>query len=162
MNDDHRIFDGRDSFGGYLEDFEVGDEFVHWPGRTITEYDDTAFALLTMNQHPLHIDANYAESTRHGQRLVVGTLVFSVVVGMSVRDISGKAIANLAYHEVSHLGPTFHGDTIYARTVITGKRESSKPGQGVIEAETTAVNQRDEPILSFKRSILVPSKGADK
>ena len=102
------------AFGRYFEEFEVGQVFRHWPGRTISEADDTWFSLLTMNQHPVHIDAHYAAGTQHGQRLVVGPLVFSVVVGMSVADISGRAIANLDYSEVKHVGPVFHGDTIYA------------------------------------------------
>lgn len=152
-------WDGRESFGRYFEDFVAGDEFVHWPGRTVTEFDDTLFATLTLNQHPLHIDANYAAGSQHGQRLVVGTFVFSLVVGMTVRDVSGKAIANLEYTEVKHLGPTFHGDTLYASSKILSVRKShSSPERGVIEVETVATNQREEPVLSFRRLILVPRR----
>ena len=119
------------AFGRYFEEFEVGQVFRHWPGRTISEADDTWFSLLTMNQHPVHIDAHYAAGTQHGQRLVVGPLVFSVVVGMSVADISGRAIANLDYSEVKHVGPVFHGDTIYAESRIADLRESkSNPTAG--------------------------------
>ena len=113
------------SFGHYFEEFEIGQEFRHWPGRTISEADNTWFSLLTMNQHPLHIDAHYAATTQHGRCLVVGTLVFSIAVGISVADISGRAIANLGYDEVKHLGPVFAGDTIYASSKIIGKRESA-------------------------------------
>ena len=95
------------AFGRYFEEFEVGEVMKHWPGRTILEADNTWFSLLTMNQHPLHIDAHYASQTQHRQRLVVGTLVFSIVVGMSVSDISGRAIANLEYEEVKHVGTCF-------------------------------------------------------
>ncbi len=102
----------RESYGRYYEDFRVGEVVEHWPGRTITEADNLSFSLLTMNQHPLHIDAAYAEKTQFGQRLVVGPLVFSVVVGMTVADISGKAIANLSYENIDHVAPTFHGDTL--------------------------------------------------
>ncbi len=159
---DPRRHDGRETFGRYLDDFVPGDEFVHWPGRTITEYDDTLFAALTMNQHPVHSDAAYAEGTQHGQRLVVGTLVFSLVVGMTVRDISGRAIANLQYDEVRHLGPAFHGDTIYARSTVLDVRPSERhPDRGVLEAETIAENQRGEPVLSFRRSVLLPCRPAD-
>ena len=84
-------------FGRCFEEFEVGALYKHWPGRTITEYDDTLFCMLTMNHHPLHIDANYAETTQFQQRLVVGSLVFSIVLGMTVEDVSGKAIANLEF-----------------------------------------------------------------
>jgi acyl dehydratase len=156
-----RRFDGREAFGRYLEDFVAGDEFAHWPGRTITEFDDTLFAALTMNQHPVHSDAAYAAETQHGQRLVVGTLVFSLVVGMTVRDISGKAIANLEYDAVRHLAPTFHGDTLYARSTVLATRPSAtQPDRGVVEVETVATNQRDEPVLSFRRSVLVPRRPA--
>lgn len=147
------------AFGRYFEEFTVGEVLKHWPGRTITEFDDTWFALMTMNQHPVHIDAHYAETkTQHGQRLVVGTLVFSLTVGMTVADVSGRAIANLDYEGIKHLGPTFHGDTLYAETTILDKKESSKGDRGVVYVETRAVNQRGEPVMSFRRNVLVPKK----
>lgn len=146
-------------FGRYFEEFQVGQVFRHWPGRTISEADDTWFSLLTMNQHPLHIDAHYAASTQHGRRLVVGPLVFSVVVGMSVSDISGKAIANLEYSEVQHVAPVFHGDTIYAESTIVGLRESrTRPDRGLVFVESRGFNQRDETVLTLKRTVLVPKR----
>ncbi len=145
------------AYGRYFDEFEVGQSFRHWPGRTISEADDTWFALLTMNQHPVHIDANYAAGTQHGQRLVVGTLVFSIVVGMSVADLSGKAIANLDYSEVKHVGPVFHGDTIYAESRVIDLRESdSKPDRGLVSVESRGFNQRNETVLTLKRTFLVP------
>jgi len=121
--------------------------------------DNTWFSLLTMNQHPLHIDAHYAAKTQHGQCLVVGTLVFSIAVGLSVADISGRAIANLGYDEVKHLGPVFAGDTIYAASRIIGKRESAtKPDRGVVSVQTTAYNQKEEAVLSFRREVLIPKR----
>lgn len=150
------------AFGRYFEEFEPGVLFKHWPGRTISEADDTWFSLLTMNQHPLHIDAHYASATQHGQRLVVGTLVFSLAVGMSVADISGRAIANLEYQDVKHTGPVFHGDTIYAETRVLDKQESrSKPDRGVVHVETRAFNQRGETVLTFRRRVLVPKQPVD-
>jgi acyl dehydratase len=147
------------AFGRYFEEFEVGEVIKHWPGRTISEADDTWFSLMTMNQHPLHIDAHYASQTQHGQRLVVGTLVFSIVVGMSVADISGRAIANLEYEEVKHQGPVFHGDTIYAESRILDKRESrTKPDRGIVHVETRGLNQRGEVVLTLKRRVLVPKR----
>jgi len=149
----------RESFGRYYEGFRVGEVIEHWPGRTITEADNLHFSLLTMNQHPLHIDAAYAEQTEFGQRLVVGPLVFSVVVGMTVADISGKAIANLSYENIDHVGPTFHGDTLYAVTEILDVRESkSRPGRGIVRVETHGRNQRGEVVIRFRRSVLVPRR----
>lgn len=150
------------AFGRYFEEFEVGQVFKHWPGRTITEFDDTWFSLMTMNQHPLHIDAHYARSTQYGKCLVNGTLVFSLVVGMSVADISGKAIANLEYSEVKHVSPVFHGDSIYAESRIVKKQHSrNKPDRGVIYVETTAYNQNQEAVLTLKRTVLVPKTPHD-
>src|SRR2546423_7455252 len=150
-------------FGRTFEEFEIGAIYKHWPGRTITEYDDTLFSMLTMNHHPLHIDGNYAEGTQHHQRLVVGSLVFSIALGMSVPDVSGKAIANLEFENVKHLGPTFHGDTIYAETRVLDKRlSSSKPDRGIITVETIAYNQHGVTVLSFKRRVMVPTKALDE
>ena len=149
------------NFGRYYEDFTVGEIIQHYPGRTITEADDMLFCMLTMNHNPVHIDAAYAAHTQHGKPLVVGTLVFSLVVGMTVSDISGHAIANLEYTEIKHLAPTFHGDTVYAQTEILDKRESrSKEDRGIVWVETSAHNQDGTKILTFKRAVLIPKRAA--
>ncbi len=146
-------------FGRYYEDFHIGDKYRHWPGKTITESDNNLFSLLTMNHHPLHLDAAYAETSQHGQVLVVGTLVFSLAVGLTVRDISGRAIANLGYDEVEHLGPVFIGDTIYAHSEVIDKRPSkTKSDRGLVTFITNACNQNNKPVLRFKRTILVPCR----
>jgi len=151
------------SFGRYYEEFEEGQQFRHWPGRTVSEVDNTWFSLLTMNQHPLHIDSYYASQTQHGKCLIVGTLVFSIAVGMSVADISGRAIANLSYEDVKHLAPVFAGDTIYASSMVLGKREStSKPDRGVVSIETTARNQNEQTVLSFRRQVLIPRRPVEQ
>ena len=110
-------------FGRYYEDFEPGDVYKHWPGKTITEFDDHLFCMITMNHHPLHTDAWYAETqTQFGKNVVVGNLVYSLVLGMSVPDVSGVAIANLEVESLQHKKPTFHGDTIYAETQTQFKK----------------------------------------
>src|SRR5205807_9968627 len=102
-------------FGRYYEDFEPGDIYKHWPGKTITEYDDHLFCMITMNHHPTHTNAYFAEhESPHGKNLVVGNLVYSLVLGMSVPDVSGSCIANLEVETLRHAKPSFHGDTIYA------------------------------------------------
>jgi acyl dehydratase len=149
-------------YGRYFEEFTVGDVYRHWPGRTITEFDDTWFSLMTMNQNPLHIDENYAQSTQHGRRLVNGTFVFALAVGMSVADVSGRCIANLEYEYIKHLAPTFHGDTIYAETEVLEKRESDrKTDRGIVYVETRARNQNDEIVLTFRRRVLVPKNDSE-
>src|SRR4026208_602608 len=110
---------GARQYGRYLEEFEVGPVYKHWPAKTITEYDDHLFCLITMNHHPLHLDEWYADTqTQFKKNVVVGNLVYSVVLGMSVPDVSGSCIANLEVEELKHSKPTFHGDTIYAETKV--------------------------------------------
>ena len=144
-------------FGRYYEDFEPGDIYKHWPGKTITEYDDHLFCMITMNHHPLHTDAWYAErETQFGKNVVVGNLVYSLVLGMSVPDVSGSAIANLEVESLTHARPTFHGDTIYAETRVLDKRLSaSKPDRGVVTVETKGFNQRGEEVCYFRRKVMV-------
>lgn len=145
--------------GLYFEEFEEGAEIKHALSKTIFESDNNFFSLLTMNHHPVHTNVDYASHNQHGQPLVVGTLVFSLVVGMTVPDISGKAIANLGYEDIKHLAPTFIGDTIYARTRIISKRESkSKSDRGIIYVETIGYNQRGEDVISFRRNVLVKKR----
>ncbi len=146
--------------GHFFEEFEVGQVIKHSASKTIFESDNNLFSLLTMNHHPLHTNSDYAMHSQHGQILVVGTLVFSLVVGMTVPDISGKAIANLEYEKVEHLAPVFINDTIYAQTVILEVRpSSSKPDRGIIYVETTAFNQDTIPVLRFRRHVLIAKKG---
>lgn len=145
-------------FGNFYEDFVVGGQINHALTKTIFESDNNFFSLLTMNHHPVHLNSDYAEKKQHGKILVVGTLVFSVVVGITVPDISGKAIANLEYESIKHLNPVYLNDTIYVHTTIIDKWETSKKDRGIVYVETIAKNQRGEDILSFKRKVLVLKK----
>lgn len=150
----------RHVWGRYFEDFTVGEVLTHWPGRTIREADDTWFTLLTMNTNPIHFDEHFASQSQHGRCLVNGTLVFAIVVGMSVRDVSQTAIANLEYEFVRHLGPTFHGDTLYAESEVLETTPSSKGDRGVVSVETRAWNQKRESVLSLRRKVLLPRRPA--
>ena len=151
------IIESRDGFGKYLDEFNVGDIYRHWPGKTVTESDNHTFCLLTMNDNPLHTDENYMQSHQHGKILVVGTLVFSLVVGMSVKDTSGKAIANLEYESIRHDAPVFQGDTIYAESEILDLRDSkSKSDRGIVYIETRAFNQNKQKVLTLRRKFLAP------
>jgi acyl dehydratase len=144
-------------FGRYFEDFVAGDIYRHWPGKTITEYDDHLFCMITMNHHPLHTNAWFAEQESvHGRNVVVGNLVYSLALGMSVPDVSGSAIANLEVESLVHRHPTFHGDTIYAETKVLDKVEStSRPDRGVVRVETKAFNQDGQEVCSFRRKVMV-------
>ncbi len=150
----------RNEMGRYYEEFQVGETIEHSLSKTIFESDNNLFCLLTMNHHPVHLNEDYASGQQYGKILVVGTLVFSVVVGITVQDISGKAIANLDYEEVKHLGPVFIGDTLYATSTILDKRESrSHNDRGIIYVETVACNQNGQKVLSFRRHVLIRKSG---
>jgi acyl dehydratase len=115
-----------------------------------------------MNHHPVHTNIDYASKNQHGKILVVGTLVFSLAVGITVPDISGKAIANLGYEDIKHINPVFVNDTIYVRTKVLDKRESkSKPDRGVVYVESVAYNQKGEDVLSFKRNVLIKKRNSN-
>ena len=145
-------------FGRSYEEFEVGATYKHWPGKTVTEFDDHMFCLLTMNHHPLHLDTHYAgETTQFGKNVVVGNYVYSILLGMSVPDISGKAIANLEIESLRHVAPTFHGDTLYGETTVLDKWESkSKDDRGVVHVETIGYNQDGKVVCIFRRKVMVP------
>jgi acyl dehydratase len=146
--------------GNYLEDFEEGQVIEHSLSKTIFECDNNFFSLLTMNHHPLHTNLDYSMESQHGKPLVVGTLVFSLVVGITVPDISGKAVANLAYENIEHLAPVFINDTIYAESRVLKVTESkTKADRGIVYVETTAKNQNRSDVLRFRRKVLIKKRG---
>lgn len=149
------------SFGRHFEDFVVGDIYKHWPGKTVTEADNHFFCLLTMNHHPVHLDHEFASTTQGGQPLVVGSYVYSLLLGMSVSDVSGAAIANLATDGLKHIEPVHHGDTIYGESEVLNTRTSnSKPDRGIVQVETRGYNQHGTLVCSYLRKVLVPLKYA--
>src|SRR5947209_1393499 len=152
---------GAHPYGRYLEEFEVGDVYKHWPAKTVTEADDHLFCLITMNHHPLHVNDVYAANSQQGRNVVVGSLVYSLALGMSVSDVSGKAIANLATEELKHPAPVFHGDTLFCESEVLEKKESqSKPDRGTVRVHTRVLNQDGVLVAEFKRLVLVPRRSA--
>lgn len=150
----------RESPGRYFEDFTIGDVYEHRPGRTISESDNTWFTLLTMNQHPIHFDAEYAKHSEFGKPIVNSTLTLAIVTGMSVSDVSQKATANLGWTDISMPAPVFNGDTIYAESEVLDKRESaSRPNEGIVTVTTCAHKQDGVLVMKFTRSVLVPKRG---
>jgi acyl dehydratase len=147
------------SYGRYFEELEPGQEFRHWPGRTITEFDDTLFSLMSMNQHPLHNDEHFAAKTQHGRRLVEGPLVISLIIGMSQADTGGRALETLEYREIRHLAPVFHGDSIYAESTVISKKERDADS-GVVTIASRGLNQTGEVVVTLERVIVVPKKGS--
>ncbi len=150
----------RERFGRYYEDFEVGHVYEHRPGRTITETDNTWFTLLTMNTHPMHFDEEYAKHSEFGRTIVCSPFTVALMVGMSVTDVSQKAIANLGWSDIKLTHPLFAGDTLTAESEVLAKRESkSRPGAGLVTVATRGFNQHATVVCSFERTILVAKRG---
>lgn len=150
----------RASHGRYLEEFVVGDIYEHRPGRTVTDSDNIQFSLLTMNQHPMHCDFAYAARSEFKRPLINSAFTLAVVVGMTVDDVSAKAIANLGWKEIKLTAPVFGGDTLYAESEVLAVRESrSRPHQGIVTVHTRAFNQDGVAVIDFVRSALIPKRG---
>lgn len=150
----------REDPGLSYEDFEVGDIYEHWPGRTITETDNIWFTNLTMNTHPLHFDLNYAAQSEFGKPLVNSTLTLALVAGMAVGSTSQKSIANLGWEEVKMPAPVFVGDTLYSETEVLDKRESrSRPGAGIVRVRHSGKNQDGVYVMHMVRSFLATKAG---
>jgi len=150
----------RESVGRFYEDFVVGDIYEHRPGRTITETENTWFTLLTMNKHPLHFDAEYAKHSEFGRCLVASPFTVSLIVGMSVSDVSQKAIANLGWTDIKLTHPVFAGDTLYAESEVLAKRESkSRADAGIVSVRSIGKNQDGAVVCTFDRTMLVQRRG---
>ena len=141
-------------FGRNYEEFQVGDIYRHWPGKTITEYDDHLFCMITMNHHPLHTNDWYAEQSAPGpERGGRQPRVLRWCSGMSVPDVSGAAVANLEVETLKHAKTTFHGDTIYAETTVLDKKLTSKGDRGIVTVETKG----HQP--AGRGGVLLPAQG---
>jgi acyl dehydratase len=142
--------------GRYYEDFDVGDVYKHPHGRTVTEADNVWLSNITMNSNPMHFNQAYAAETEFGERIVNGTFVIALAVGLSVGDVSMNATANLGYDDVRHHAPVFHGDTLFAESEVLSKRESeSRDHVGLVTTELRAYNQDDDLVLSLERTPMV-------
>ncbi len=153
----------RTKMGRYLEEFRIGDIYEHWPGRTVTETDNIQFSLMTMNFHPMHCDSAFAATSEFGKPLVNSGLSLAIVLGMTVNDVSGKAIANLGWKEINLTAPVFPGDTLYAESEVLEVRESrSRPHQGIVTVRTRGFKQDGTEVMNFVRSCLVPKVPKDQ
>jgi acyl dehydratase len=110
---------------------------------------------MTMNQQPLHLDAEHAAGTEFGERVVNGLYTMSLAVGMTIPETTdGTIVANLSYDEVEHPNPVFHGDTVRAETTVVDKRETSDGERGVVTMHVTVYNQDDTVVCEFDRTAL--------
>nr|WP_101297851.1 MaoC family dehydratase [Halegenticoccus soli] len=141
--------------GRYYEEFEVGETIEHGKRRTVSESDNQRFCDMTMNQQPLHLDAEFAADTQFGRRLVNGLYTMSLAVGLTIPETTdGTIVANLSYDNVEHPAPVFHGDTIRAQSTVTEKRETSDGERGVVTMRVEAYNQDDTLVCEFDRTVL--------
>jgi itaconyl-CoA hydratase len=149
--------------GRFFEDFEIGDVYRHPLGRTISEADNTWFALLTMNTNQMHFNAEYAARSEFGKPLVVSTLTLAIAVGQSVTDLTQNAFANLGWDDIKLPHPVFAGDTLYSESVVLEKRESgTRPHAGIVTVRTRALNQDGAEVCSFRRTFYVYRTGAEQ
>jgi itaconyl-CoA hydratase len=146
--------------GRFFEDFVAGDVYEHPLARTVTSTDNIWFTLLTQNTAPLHFDHEYAAKTEFGKPLVNSTFTLALVAGQSVTDVSQNVFANLGWEEVRLPHPVFEGDTIHSRSTVLEARESrSRPSLGVVSVHTEGMNQSEDVVISFKRTLLVYRRG---
>ncbi|MDE0052663.1 MAG: MaoC family dehydratase [Gammaproteobacteria bacterium] len=143
--------------GKYFEELEIGRTFAHEPGRTVTETDNLLFTALTLNPQPLHLDAEFAKNTQHGQILVNSLFTLALVVGLSVGDTTlGTTIGNLGFDKTTFPNPVFLGDTIRVTTTVVDRRESrSRPDRGIVTFEHVGTNQRGEVVCSCLRGAMM-------
>jgi acyl dehydratase len=150
----------RETFGRHFEDFTIGDVYEHRPGRTITQTDNIWFTLLTMNTHPMHFDEEYAKASEFGRCIVCSPFTVALMVGMSVTDVSQKAVANLGWSDIKLTHPLFAGDTLYCESEVLDKRESkSRPGAGIVTVRTDGYNQEGKMVCTFNRTMLIAKRG---
>jgi len=145
-----------EAMGRSYEELEVGAVYRSRFGRTVLDADNVWFTLLTLNTNPIHFDAEYAATTEWKQPLVDSTFTLALVTGLSVGDVSMRGV-NLGWREVRLPAPVFAGDTIRAETEVLEKRPSkSRPGRGIVTVRTKGLNQRDETVIEFERTIMLP------
>ena len=146
--------------GRYFEDFTAGERIVHGISRTVTEHDNHLYTMWTYNTNMTHTNNEFVQHTEFGQPLMNSSFTLSMVVGLTVRDISENAVANLGWDSIKILNPVFNGDTLYALTDVLSVRESkSRPESGIIQVRTLGYKGTGEPVMEFARAVLIHKRG---
>src|SRR5687767_1865638 len=148
-----KVFSGR-----YFEDFSIGQQLVHPVPRTLHGGDISAYFALTGDRSPLASSTDLARSLGFQREVMPDLLVFHIVFGKSVPDISHNATANLGYADVRFLRPVYPGDTLVAESEVIGLREVSSGEAGVVYVRTRGTNQKGQEVLSFIRWVMVPKR----
>jgi len=142
--------------GKYFDDLIPGTHYHHPLAHTITETENSLFCNLTRNTQPLHLDAEFAKKTQYGQRIVNGLFTLSLVVGLSVPDLTeGTIIANLGYDKIVHPNPVFLNDTLSAETEVLDKWDStSKLDRGIVRLKQTGRKQDGSIVVELERTVM--------
>ena len=141
--------------GRFLEDFEVGDIYRSAIGRTVTEFDNINFTLLTNNDNQIHFNSEYAKNTQWGKPLMNSVFTIAVITGLAVKDVSQNGFA-LGWDKIILPNPVFAGDTLYAETQVLAIRESkSDPTRGIVTVRTRGVKQDGTIVVVFERPVMV-------
>ncbi len=141
--------------GHFFEDFTVGQVFKHHWGRTINEGDNSLFTTVTMNFNPIYFNRPYARAMGYRDIVVNHMLVLNVVFGLSVEDLSERAIAHLGYEKLKFAGTVYPGDTLTSQSEVLEKRDTSRPDRGVVKFRTSGFNQDGAKVLEYERPVLV-------
>jgi acyl dehydratase len=149
--------------GMWYEELEPGLVVRHATTRTVTEMDNVLFSCLTMNPQPLHLDAHFAATTEFGRPLVNSLFTLGLVVGIAVPELTlGTTVSNLGFEEVRFPAPVFTGDTVTVTTTVVSRRPSkSRPTDGLVTFEHSALNQRGEQVCVARRVALMRMRPND-
>lgn len=145
----------------YFEDFHEGQEFLT-PGRTVTEADVISFAAWTGDYNPVHTDAEFAQTTRFGERIAHGVLGVSLCLGLMSRIgvFDGSAVALLGIDGWRFRLPVLIGDTVHCRITILGTRRTSSGTTGVLQRRFELLNQRGEVVQDGRMDVMVQCRDA--
>ena len=149
--------------GLYYEDFEEGRRFDHHWARTFGESDALWYANMTMQYNPVYFSAPHAKAMGYEGILIHPLFVFTTALGLSVEDLSEAGGPFLGIDDLQFHNPVYPGDTIRSGSVVVSRRATaSRPGWGVVEWKTVAVNQKQELVLEFRRRNLSKMRDAAK
>jgi len=150
------------STGRFFEDFGIGQHLVHALPRTVHGGDISLYMALTGEKPPLSSSTELARSLGFMREMVPDMLVFHLVFGKSVPDVSHNATANMGYADVRFLRPVYPGDTLVAESEVIGLREVSSGEAGVVYVRTRGTNQKGQEVLSFVRWVMVPKRDREQ
>jgi 2-methylfumaryl-CoA hydratase len=151
---------GKINSGRFFEDFSLNEVIQHATPRTITAGDCALYIALTGSRNPLHCSEPFAQSLGYKTTPVDDLLAFHIAFGKTVPDISVNAVANLGYADVRFLQPVFVGDTLSTSSQVIGLKQNSNGKSGVVWVRSTAVNQQQEPVISWVRWVMIHKNNA--